>query len=171
MTGLYRFLAMGPLTAVLLTGPLLIGCGNPESISISESPATDEQPAQEGVAAAPAGEFDFAAMQGEWSIVGADGGVGETVTISEAASYAWSIPGRPDASLVFQPDAESPQGVVKLTYESTEDTEEVGGGGPRKAIARRADNGDVEILVGRSAADDYPGVDSDLTPECVLRRP
>lgn len=46
--------------------------------------------------------------------------------------------------------------VSKLLVETTDDRAEWGGGGPRKAIGQITMSGDLEILVARSAAREFP---------------
>ena len=54
-------------------------------------------------------------------------------------------------------------GVAYFLVETPEDTEEMGGGGPRKAIGRITAGGQLEIVEARSADADYPADFSDLT--------
>jgi len=156
-----RRVMLGLTAAVLLLG----GCREEQQAT---APAVQ---GQGDASESPADALDLAAMQGEWLIVGDDGEeLGDTVVISDAVAYEWKKPNGMRVSVVFDPAASSESGVVMLTFENAEDSEAMGGGGPRKAFARRTDNGDVEIIVALSAGHDYPMDDAEGMPELRLRR-
>lgn len=115
--------------------------------------------------------FDFTALRGNWLIVAGDGEQsGKTVQISDETTYHWELPSGLSVAVVFEPSAAAPPGLVYLSFESAEDTEELGGGGPRKGIARSAANGEVEIVVSSSAVADYPSGDAASVPAFKLRK-
>lgn len=158
MIGLTRYTLLA-LIAVGLSGG---GCQKGQPV------AEPEELRQDGFA----DTFSFKTLQGEWLIAGSNGEAsGDAVHISDKSSYQWQTPSGTSVVVVFEPSASSPTGLVYLTFESAEDSVALGGGGPRKGIARRAANGDVEIIVSPSAGHDFPSDTADAESELTLRRP
>ncbi|MEM9828935.1 MAG: hypothetical protein AAF958_20280 [Planctomycetota bacterium] len=113
--------------------------------------------------------FGFDSLQGSWAVVALDGSLGQTVAIPADKRCQLPFRGAMTANVVFDPDADSPPGVVYLSYESPEDEPAMGGAGPRKGIVRQADNGDLEVFVAAGARLDYPAADTQDTPLLTLR--
>lgn len=112
---------------------------------------------QIGIVAAPA------IMQGEWavsnhSIAGeADTEFATgTVTITASSQAVIQDATGDSQKIEFQSSTVDAQGIAQIQVTHGDDEEGMGGGGPRKAIARVNAAGNLEILEALSADDSYP---------------
>ena len=98
-------------------------------------------------------------LVGEWEVVLAASPdmIGKTLQIGETNSFKF-LPANPlfGGSKFLPIDYDENEKAYRYLFEGSDDSPDVGGGGPRKSMCRIDESGDLEIIEARSAGDDYP---------------
>lgn len=96
---------------------------------------------------------------GDWEIVftTSQTKMGKTLSIGDTSSFKY-LPAEPifNSYQFFPIEYREKEKVFRYLFEAPEDSPEIGGGGPRKAMCRINETGELEIIEAPSAADDFP---------------